>query len=285
MSAVSGGSGAGRLTGSAGAAGAPGGTGGVTLARVVRGEWTKLWSLRSTRWAFAVAFLTQAGIGPLFAVFEMQRWNQLSLGQRLFFPAIDRSLAGFHFAQLAIGVLGVLVISGEYSTGQIRSSLLAVPKRLPVLWAKMLVFATVTFALILAGSFIAFFSANAIFVQHHVNAAIGAPDALRAVIGNTLYVTATGVLCTAFGTIIRSTAGGISTFVGILFVLPPVLLLLPTSISDSINPYLPSVAGETVAMAINPGHAFSPWGGFALFCGYVVLTTALAAYLLRTRDA
>ncbi len=285
MSVVSGGPGAGRPRGSASAAGAPGGATGVTLARVVRSEWTKLWSLRSTRWAFAVAFLTQAGIGPLFAVFEMDRWNQLSLAERLFFPAIDRSLAGFHFAQLAIGVLGVLVISGEYSTGQIRSSLLAVPKRLPVLWAKIIVFASVTFVLILAGSFIAFFASNAIFTQHHVNAAISDPHALRAVIGNTLYVTATGVLCTAFGTMIRSTAGGISSFVGILFVLPPVLLLLPNSISDAINPYLPSVAGETVAMAINPGHAFSPWGGFALFCGYIVVAVAAAALLLRRRDA
>ena len=261
------------------------GSDGVTLRHVIRSEWTKLWSLRSTRWSFLIAFLAQAGLGPLFAVIEMDRWKQLSLAERLFFNPVDHALAGYHFAQLAIGVLGVLVISGEYSTGQIRSSLLAVPKRLPVLWAKLIVFASVSFMLMFAGSLIAFFASNAIFVQHHVNIGIGAPHAFRAVIGSALYLTGIGIICTAFGTMIRSTAGGISTYVGILFVLPPVLLLLPDSTNHAINPYLPSVAGSGIAMALQQAHAFSPWGGFALFCGYVVLAVAAAAYLLRARDA
>ena len=265
--------------------GAAGGAEGVTLRRVVRSEWTKLWSLRSTRWSFLVAFIAEAGLGPLIAVIEMSRWNQLSLGERLVFLPVDKSLAGYHLAQLAIGVLGVLVISAEYSTGQIRSSLLAVPKRVPVLWAKLIVFASVTFVLIFVGSLIAFFASNAIFTQHHVNVSIGSPHAFRAVIGSALYLTATGILCTAIGTMIRSTAGGISTYVGILFVLPPVLLLLPDSTNHAINPYLPSVAGSGIAMALQQDHAFSPWGGFALFCGYVVVAVAAAAYLLRTRDA
>ena len=258
---------------------------GPTLARVIRSEWTKLWSLRSTRWSFLVAFIAEAGLGPLIAAIEMGRWNQLSLSERVFFNPVDKSLAGYHFAQLAIGVLGVLVISAEYSTGQIRSSLLAVPKRLPVLWAKLIVFASVTFVLIFIGSLIGFFASNAIFVQHHVNVGIGAPRAFRAVIGSALYLTGIGIICTALGTMIRSTAGGISTFVGILFVLPPILLLLPDSLDHAINPYLPSVAGNGVAMALQDAHTFSVWGGFALFCGYVVVAVAAAAYLLRRRDA
>ena len=257
----------------------------VTLARVVRSEWTKLWSLRSTRWSFLAAFIFEAGLGPLIAVIEMSRWNQLSLGERLAFLPVDKALAGYHLAQLAIGVLGVLIISAEYSTGQIRSSLLAVPKRLPVLWAKLIVFASVTFVLILAGSLIAFFAANAIFTEHHVNVGIGSPRALRAVVGSALYLTLIGILCTAIGTMIRSTAGGISTFVGILFVLPPVLLLLPDSIDHAINPYLPSEAGNGIAMVLQDAHTFPPWGGFALFCGYVVVAVAAAAVLLRRRDA
>jgi ABC-2 type transport system permease protein len=267
-----------------GTSGTSAGTDGVTLARVVRSEWTKLWSLRSTRWSFLVAFIAEAGLGPLIAVIEMDRWNQLSLGERLFFNPVDKALAGYHFAQLAIGVLGVLVISAEYSTGQIRSSLLAVPRRLPVLWAKLIVFASVSFLLIFAGSLISFFASNAIFIQHHVNVGIGAPRALRAIIGSALYLTGIGILCTALGAMIRSTAGGISTFVAILFVLPPVLLLLPDSLNHAINPYLPSVAGNGVAMALRQSHTFSPWGGFALFCGYVVLAVAAAAVLLRRRD-
>jgi ABC-2 type transport system permease protein len=285
MSSISTPSGAAELTGSPGAAPAATGTGKVTLARVIRSEWTKLWSLRSTRWSLAVAFITQAGLGPLIAFVEMNRWNQLSLQDRLFIDPIDKALGGHYFAQLAVGVLGVLVISGEYGTGQIRSTMLAVPKRLPVLWAKILVFSSVTFVLVLIGAFISFFAANAIFVQHHVNVALSAPHALRAVFGAALYVTLTGILCTALGTIVRATAGGISSFVVILFVLPPVLLLLPSSLHDSINPYLPSVAGGAVATAVADSHTFSPWGGFGLYCGYVALAVAIAAILLRTRDA
>jgi len=257
----------------------------VTLARVIRSEWTKLWSLRSTRWSLFVAVLAQIGLGLLFAAITMAHWNQLNFGQRLLFHSIDRSVAGYHLAQLAIGVLGVLVISGEYGTGQIRSSLLAVPKRLPVLWAKLLVFGSVTFVLILISALIGFVGAQAIFTQHHVNVAIGAPDALRTVIGAALYLTVTAVICTALGTIIRSTAGAISAYVGLLFVLPGVVALLPTSIDNSISPYLPINAGTTVASAINGSGVSSTWGGFAVFCGYAVVLVLVAAVLLKRRDA
>ncbi|HEY2655227.1 MAG TPA: ABC transporter permease subunit, partial [Solirubrobacteraceae bacterium] len=208
----------------------------VTLPRVLRSEWTKLWSLRSTRWSLLAGFLAMAGLGPLIAAITMARWNQLSLSDRLSFSAIDRSLGGFNLAQLAIGVLGVLIISGEYSTGQIRSSLMAVPRRLPVLWAKLLVFSAVGFVLMLVASLIAFFSAQSIFTEHHVNVSLGHAPALRCVIGVVLYMTVTGMLCTALGAILRSTAGGISTYVALLFVLPGINAILPSSVSNAINP-------------------------------------------------
>jgi ABC-2 type transport system permease protein len=258
----------------------------VTLGRVIRSEWTKLWSLRSTRWSLLIAVLAQIGLGLLFAAITMAQWNHLNFFQRLAFHSIDRSIAGYHLAQLAIGVLGVLVISGEYGTGQIRSSLLAVPKRLPVLWAKLLVFGSVTFVLILISALISFFGAQAIFTEHHVNVAIGAPDALRSVIGAALYLTVTAVICTALGTIIRSTAGAISAYVGLLFVLPGVVALLPTSIDNSVSPYLPINAGTTVASAVNVGSGVSStWGGFAFYCGYAAVLVLVAAMLLKRRDA
>ncbi len=257
----------------------------VTLARVVRSEWTKLWSLRSTRWSLLAAFLAMAGLGPLIAAITMARWNQLSVSDRLSFSAIDRSLGGFNLAQLAIGVLGVMVISGEYSTGQIRSSLMAVPRRLPVLWAKLLVFASVAFGLMLIASLISFFASQSIFTEHHVNVSLGHAPALRTLLGVVLYMTVTGVLCTALGTILRSTAGAISTYVGLLFVLPGIVAILPSSIGNAINPYLPSSAGRTLAQAMPEAHTLSPWGGFALYCGYTVVLIAVAAYLLVRRDA
>ncbi len=260
-------------------------TGAVTLPRVIRSEWTKLWSVRSTRWSLLAAFVAMAGLGPLISAVSMARWSHLSLGDRLDFPAIDRSLGGYHLAQLAIGVLGVLVISGEYSTGQVRSSLLAVPRRLPLLWGKLIVFGSVTFVLMLVAGLIGFFASQAILTQHHVNVSLGHPHAVRALIGTVLYLTVTGILCTALGTMIRSTAGGISAFAVLLFVLPGIIAILPSSVGNSVHPYLPSSAGAGVGQAVLDPHMFSPWGGFALFCGYVTVAVAGGSYLLAHRDA
>jgi ABC-2 type transport system permease protein len=257
----------------------------VTQRHVIRSEWTKLWSLRSTRWSLLFAVVTMAGLGILIAAVSMSRWSHLSPHERATFDSIDRSLGGYHLAQLAIGVLGVLVISGEYSTGMIRSSLMAVPRRLPVLWAKIAVFAAVTFTLMLASAFVAFFAAQAILTAHHVNVTLAHPHALRTLVGTVLFVTVTGILCVALGTIIRRTAGGIATFAGLLFVLPGINEILPSSISNSINPYLPSSAGGAIATAIPDAHTLSPWAGFALYCGYTLVALALAAYLLVRRDA
>ncbi len=257
----------------------------VTLARVTRSEWTKLWSLRSTRWSLFVACLAMAGLGPLIAAVSMAHWNQLGEFQRLTFNPLERAMGGYRLAQLAIGVLGVMVISGEYSTGMIRSSLMAVPKRLPVLWAKLLVFTGVAFVLMLVTALISFFASNAIFTEHHVNQTLGSPHALRVFAGSVLFMCVTGVFCTALGTIIRSTAGSISAYVGLMFVLPVVGDILPASLSNAINPYLPSVAGTEVASTFHDPYTFSAWGGFALFCGYTLLAVVVAAVLLKRRDA
>ena len=257
----------------------------VTQGHVLRSEWTKLWSLRSTRWSLLFAVVAMAGLGVLIAAVSMGRWSHLSPHDQATFDSIDRSLGGYHLAQLAIGVLGVLVISGEYSTGMIRSSLMAVPRRLPVLWAKIAVFAAVTFVLMLASALVAFFAAQAILAEHHVNVTLSHPHALRTLVGTVLFMTVTGILCVALGTIIRSTAGAIATFAGLLFVLPGIVDILPSEIGESINPYLPSSAGGAIAKAVPDAHTLSPWGGFALYCAYTIVLLAIAAYLFVRRDA
>jgi ABC-2 type transport system permease protein len=258
---------------------------GVTLPRVIRSEWTKLWSLRSTRWSLLLAFLAQAGLGPLIALFTMSRWSHLTHFEQLTINPIDRSLGGWHLAQLAIAVLGVMTITGEYATGMIRSSLMAAPKRLPVLWAKLIVFCSVTFVLMLIASAIGFFGAQALFAEHHVNVSISAPHALRALIGAVLVSTVTGALCLGLGTVVRRTAGGISLFVAFFFVLPGLIDILPSDTAHAINPYLPSSAGSEIAQALHDSYTFSPWGGVALFCGYAVVMLAVAARALLQRDA
>jgi ABC-type transport system involved in multi-copper enzyme maturation permease subunit len=257
----------------------------VTQIRVIRSEWTKLWSLRSTRWTLLFAVLGMAGLGPLIATVQMNRWDHMSLDDRLHFNPINTGLGGWHFAQLAIGVLGVLVLTGEYSTGQIRSSFMAVPKRLPVLWAKAGTFAVVTFVLMLISGLIAFLASQSILTQHHVETSLGHAPALRAWVGAALYLAVLSVLALSLGAIVRNTAGGIALFAGLLFVVPGLAAILPTSTQNAINPYLPSVAGATILSGTRDAHTFSAWGGFALFCGYAVVALIVAAILMRRRDA
>jgi hypothetical protein len=258
---------------------------GVTQWRVVRSEWTKLWSLRSTRWALAISVIFMGGLGILVSAIQMAHWNQMSPGDRASFNAIERSLGGWHVAQLAVGVLGVLVITGEYSTGQIRSTFCAVPKRLPVLWAKVGVFSGVTFALMLPAAFLAFFVSQPILREHHVNTTIGAPHVLRAVFGAALFLMGTALLGTSIGAVLRNTAGGIATYAGVMFVLPGVSAILPNSWGNSIDPYLPLSAGSDIIGTQPDPTQLSAWGGFALYIAYAVAALVVAAVLLVRRDA
>ena len=257
----------------------------MTQWRVVRSEWTKLWSLRSSRWAFLVTFVAMAGLGILVSAVQMAHWNQMSFDDRATFNPVDVSLGGWHLAQLSAGVLGVLVLTGEYSTGQIRSTFAAVPRRLPVLWAKAVVFGSVTSVLMLAGAFIAFLVSQPILRQHHVQTDLSQPHVLRAVIGAALFLTATGLLGLSLGALVRNTAGGIATFAGVMFVLPGISAILPNSWGNSIDPYLPLNAGSDIVGTQPDPTALSAWGGFALFCAYSAAALAISAVLLVRRDA
>ncbi|HET6505386.1 MAG TPA: ABC transporter permease [Baekduia sp.] len=262
------------------------GRGRVTQRHVIRSEWTKLWSLRSTRSSLLSAVIAMTGLGILIAVIQMNRWARLDPLERARFDSRNIGVGGYHLAQLAIGVLGVLIISGEYSTGMIRSSFMAVPHRLPVLWAKLCVFCSVTFATMLASTFVSFFVTQVIVRQHHQQHALSDPHALRVVIGAALYLTVLGALCVGLGTLVRSTAGGIAAFVFLLFVLPGITAILPHTTADAIDPYLPLNAGTAVATStFEPGPHLAPWTGFALFCGYAVAAIAAAAVGLVRRDA
>jgi ABC-type transport system involved in multi-copper enzyme maturation permease subunit len=187
---------------------------------------------------------------------------------------------------VAFGVLGVLVTSGEYSTGMIRSSLTAVPRRLPVLWGKLAVFAGVIFPVSLIASFISFFLGQVLLNSQHIGVSITAPGALRSVIGAALYITVAGMIGVALGALFRNTAAGIATFAGVFFVIPPLASLLPSSVSSHLTPYLPSNAGAALwGGAVNAQHALAPWTGFALLCGYAAVLIAAAAWRLRRSDA
>ncbi len=262
----------------------------VTQARVALSEWTKLRTLRSTRYALLAAFAMTIGFAVIPALVNASRWSSMSLREQVGFNPLETSLIGVAMAQLAIGVLGVLIISGEYSTGMIRSTFVAVPKRLPVLWAKAGVFGLVTLALSVPATLIAFFAAQAILKGHSVNGhdialSISSSGVARAVVGGALYLTLVGLFGLGIGGILRNTAGGISALAAVLFVIPPLMNVLPSGWNDAISPYLPSNAGQAIMGVSDRGaHMLAPWTGLALFAAYTAVTIAVAAVLLRRRD-
>jgi ABC-2 type transport system permease protein len=258
----------------------------VTQARVLLSEFTKFRTVRSTVWTLLVAVVLMIGLSALFAAVTASQYHTFGPADRASFNPVSTSLGGMMFAVVAFGVLGVLMISGEYSTGMIRSSLTAVPRRLPVLWGKLLVFAGVIFSVSLVASFISFFLGQALLNSHQLGVSITAPGALRSVIGAALYVSVAGMIGVALGALFRNTAAGIATFAGVFFVIPPLAQLLPASISDHLAQYLPSSAGAAVwGGARGITDALSPWTGFALLCGYAVVLIAAAALRLRRVDA
>ncbi len=262
----------------------------VNQMRVIRSEWTKLRSLRSTVYSLLAAFVIVVGLGILISAARAGHLDRESLSDRLTFDATATSLSGVFLAQLAIGVLGVMLITGEYATGMNRATFAAVPRRLPVLWAKAIVFAVVSVVLMLVACFAAFLGGQATFKNKRIDgrlieAHLSQPGVTRAVIGAALYLTVVGLLGLALGALLRNTAGAIATLFGLLLILPLIVHFLPSSWSDKIDKYLPGSAGQAVLNVVPDHTSLSPWAGFAVFCGYTVIALIAAAILLRRRDA
>jgi len=258
----------------------------VTQGRVLLSEFTKFRSLRSTMWTLLAAVVLMIGIGALFSAVTASQYHTFNWAEKAAFNPVTTSLNGVIFAVVAFGVLGVLVTGGEYSTGMIRSSLTAVPRRLPVLWGKVAVFAGSIFSVSLAASFISFFLGQALLSRHHLGVPVTAHDALRSVIGAALYMTVAGLIGLALGVLLRNTAAGIATFAAVFFVIPLLAALLPASISDHLAQYMPSNAGGVIwGGAAYVPDALAPWTGFALLCGYAAVLIGAGAWRLRRSDA
>jgi ABC-2 type transport system permease protein len=256
----------------------------VTQARVFLSEWTKLRSLRSTRYALLATTALTIGFGILASAITASRWSTMTLAEKANFNPLSTSLLGVRFGVLAIGVLGVLLITGEYATGMVRSTFAAVPKRLPVLWAKVGVYSLVGLALAVPSTLIAFFAGQAFLSSEHIQIAFSSAGVPGAVLGTALYLTLVGLFGLGLGAILRNTAAGIATLVGILYVIPPLVSILPSETANAIDPYLPSNAGEAIMHVSQQAHALSPWAGLALFAGYVAAAVGAAAVLLVRRD-
>ena len=254
----------------------------VTQARVLLSEWTKFRSLRSSVSTLLIAVVLMIGLGAMFAAITASQTTGFEPGV----TAISTSLTGTFFAQLAVGVLGVLLITREYSTGMIRSSLTVVPSRLPMLWGKLTVFAGTVFLTMLAASVTSFLVGQALTSGQHLDASLSDPGALRSVLGAALYLTVAGLTAIALGALLRNTAVAITTFVAVFFLIAPLTQLLPTSLTDHFVQYLPSNAGAVLLDGtFGVAHPLSPWTGFAVMCGYAVVLIGFAAWRLRRVDA
>jgi ABC-type transport system involved in multi-copper enzyme maturation permease subunit len=256
----------------------------VTQAKVVRSEWTKLRSLPSTVWSLLAATVLIVGFGALYSLLRVTRPPSGPAAVASFDPTAV-SLVGVQLAELAIGVLGVLLVTGEYTTGTIRTSLAAVPTRLPVLWGKVVAFALTTLALCVPAAFAAFLVGQSILSSEHLDTTLGHPGAARAVLGGALYLTAVGLLGLGLGALLRNPAGAIGALFGLLFA-PQILVgFLPEAWSDRIYGYLPVPAGVAVTSVRPDPTSLGPWTGFGLFCLYTAVVLGLAAWQLRRRDA
>jgi ABC-2 type transport system permease protein len=254
----------------------------VTQARVLRSEWTKLHSLRSSRITLLVAVGLIVGLGMLIPLVNVSNWDpKTSVAD---FDAVSRSLGGIYLAQLAFGVLGVLLVTGEYTTGMIRATFAAVPKRLPVLWAKLGVFVAVTLVLGTISCVVAFLGGQAIFASKHADVAFGDPHVTRAVLGGGLLLAAIAALGVGLGALLRNTAAAIATVTGLLFVAPAVVSVMPESWRNAIEPYLPLEAGAAIISVAPDPNQLSPWAGFGVLCAYAAVATAAAAVMLVRRD-
>jgi ABC-2 type transport system permease protein len=258
-------------------------------AGLLTAEWTKLRSVRSTMWSLLAFMVVAIGFSALIATVRANTWN--NPGNRanhvtlLTDPTAVLFGAGFGLGQLAICVLGVIVISGEYSTGAIRSSLLAVPRRIPMLVAKAVVFALLDLVVSAITVFAVFFITTAI-LSSHVSITLSQPGITRACIGGILYLTVLGLFALAVGGLIRHTAGAIATVIALVLVVPPLISLIPGTIANHIHGYLPNVAGQLVAQSSQqPADVLSPWQGFGVLCLWTAVLLAACGWLLVRRDA
>jgi ABC-type transport system involved in multi-copper enzyme maturation permease subunit len=256
------------------------------LSGILSSEWTKLTSVRSTIWTLVVTAAAGVGIGAIVTSAQAARFSSRSLAARLAFDPTRSSLSGILLAQLAIGVLGVLVMSAEYSTGTIRATFTAAPRRLMVLVAKVLLFAVVAFVVGEVVSFAAFLLGQHILAGTTPTASLSNPTVARAVVSAGLYLTALGLMALGLATIIRHTAAAISAFVGMVFILPIIADVLPSSFANDVNRFLPADIGtRMLSVHYRGADTFGPWLSFALLGGYAALLLIAGGVLLVRRDA
>ena len=256
---------------------------GSQFAGVLRAEACKLRSVRSTYWALTAAVVFNVAVAAVLAIVLP---GHLSTHEKQTIDSVRVSLGGLHLSQIAIGLLGVLAVTSEYSSGMIRASLAAVPQRRLMLTAKALVFTAAALITGLAACFAAYLVFQAFLpAADPLRASLASPGVLRAVTGAGLYLTVLGMLGFGLGAVIRSSAGAVAALFGVLFVPTLLAALLPQSWQNTIGEYLPMNAGDAVYTVRPQAHTLGPWAGLGVFCLYAAAALAAGLVLISRRDA
>ncbi len=250
----------------------------------INSEWIKLRTVRSTFITLAVVVILGVGLAALFSWGAASSYASGSYTG--VFDPTSLSLASLGLGQLAVAVLGSLVITSEYSSGMIRTSLMATPHRPRLLGAKAVAFTAVMVVVGEVTAFGAFLIGQVVLAAQAPSASLGQSSVLRAVIGAGLYLAVIGLLSLAVGALLRNTAASIAILVAFVFVVPLILRgVLPDSIRNPVIEYWPTEAGSQILSVHRSAHTLSAWTGFGLLVAFALAVLALAAWLMAKRDA
>ncbi|MEU6529481.1 ABC transporter permease [Streptomyces sp. NPDC046928] len=256
----------------------------MATTQVLRSEWTKIRSVASTVWTLSLALVVTVALGMLISALSKNEFDNLSERDRLDFDPTFISFAGMSLGQLAMIVFGVLVVSNEYSTGMIRVSLAAVPRRGTFLFSKIAVATGLALAVGLATSFLTFFLGQAMLGDHR--ASIGDPGVLRAVFGGGLYMMLIAMFSMGIAAMLRSPMLSLGILMPFFFLVSNILGNV--SATEKVGRYLPDQAGSAILQVVTPvddDRPYGPWGGLGIMALWVIAAVAGGYLTLRKRDA
>ena len=268
---------------------APGPTRRTTLRRTLHSEFTKLRSLRSTYWIMFALILASVAWCVAYCLGTLHQWPHMSAQDPSGFDATQNTVLGLALlGQLVIVVLGALVITSEYSTGMVRTSLTVMPRRATLYAAKAAVFAAVSLVVAFVASFGTFFLGRVLLSSTHVAMSLSQPGVLRSLIITALFVEACGLFAFGIGALVRNTAGALTLSFGCLALVPELIRTLPAFLHNDLTRWVPggdAINSMTATMGGQTPHTFSSWGELAVFAGYAAIVLAAGAVQFSRRDA
>lgn len=256
------------------------------MSSVLSAEWTKLRSVRSTRWTTISAVAVTIGIGVLVTALKASSWKRLTPAARAGFDPTNFALFGLAFGVLAIGVLGVLAICSEYAHGTMATTMSAVPRRWALLRGKAAVVGLLSLVVSEAMTFTAFLIGQLLLSHGAPHAALRDPGVLRAITLSGAALALMAMFAHGLGYLIRNVAGAIAVYVGILLVLPTVISAFPSSIRNAALQFTPlDILSSSVSATIHESHSLAPWAGFGMLVVYAAVALGLGGLRLTRRDA